>query len=315
MTVFLLLVAAVVVVVAAALLVAKLTWWQLALLVVVLVVVIRLAQVRWIVKFADYERGVVLRFGRFSRVAGPGWAFIMPFTETYTLIDTRVQTVDVKPQKVISKDQIGLTVDAVIFYQVKDPKTAVLKVGDYAKAFVLKTQAELRNVVGNMTAADVIANVGEINKRISEALAAAAAEWGVTITSVELQSVELPEEIVHAMREKKVAEQIKLAAEQRALGEKIQIDVISEAASKITEPAMRYLYLKSLGEIARGKSTKLIFPMELADLARSLSGAPAGTRPFERVFDELRSDYQKRVAELAPEAKSSSERTKKKLFK
>ena len=125
-------------------------------------------RVRILFELKEYERAVVFRFGRFIGVKGPGWVIVIPFIEKAVVVDLRTKTLDVKPQKVITKDKIELTIDAVIYLRVKDPAKAVLNVRDYERAAVLYVESELREVVGNMNMEEVISNVDKINKQLKE---------------------------------------------------------------------------------------------------------------------------------------------------
>jgi len=118
-----------------------------------------------LVQLLEYERAVVFRFGKFVGVRGPGWIFILPFIEDFVRVDLRVQTVDIAPQKVITKDNIQVTVDAVIYLRVVDAAKAVLAVQDYKNAAVLFIESKIREIAGGMTADEIISNVDAINSR------------------------------------------------------------------------------------------------------------------------------------------------------
>ena len=226
---------------------------------------------KFIYELKEYERGVVFRYGRFKNVVGPGWVLIIPFIETCTVVDLRVKTIDVPPQEVVTKDNIKLIVDAIIYLKVVDPANAILKVKDYESSVREYICANLRDVIGKMQMSDVISNISEMNKKLHEGITKICRPWGIEVTSVEIQKIELPEEVISAMHKKKAAEQEKFAMIERATGKKIEIDAIQEAASKLTAPTLQYYYLQSLQKIAEGKSTKFIFPLELSKLASSLS--------------------------------------------
>jgi len=242
-----------------------------------------------VLQLQEYERAVVFRMGKFSRVVGPGWMFLLPILETAEKVDLRIQTIDVKPQETVSKDNVKLKVDAIIYLKVVDPKAAILNVEGYQKSAVSYIQAHLRDVIGKMEMSEVIANVDEINKKLETELKEVASEWGVKVQQVEIQSVILPDEILAAMHRRKAAEQDKLAMKEKAAAQELNIEAIQRAASKLTDPTLQYFYLQSLQKIAEGKSTKIIFPMELSKLAEVFANKSGIS--YEKAQTEVRGRY------------------------
>ena len=238
----------------------------------------------------EFERVVVFRKGVFKEVAGPGWIFFIPFIESYKLIDLRTKTYDIPAQEVVTNDNIKLQFDAILYLKVTDPKKAILNIGDYKHASVTAIQGALRSVVGNLQLADVISNVGEITEELKKATTEVSGDWGVNIENVEIQSIVLPKEVQQAMHQLKQAEQKKLAAKEVAEGKRITIEAIQEAAGKLTDPTLQYLYLQSLEKIAEGKSSKIIFPLELSSLASRIAGSFGS---FEQAQDKVSEDYEK----------------------
>lgn len=253
---------------------------------------------QFIVQVKEYERIVVFRFGKFTRLAGPGWVVLVPFIEAYRLVDLRVKTVDVAPQDTVTKDSVKLIIDAILFIKVTNPVKAVLNVVDYEAAAVHYIRAHLRDIIGKVHTEDVISGIEEINKRLQEGLASVAKDWGIEVVKVEMQSVQLPPEVLAAMHEKRAAVDKKHAAVQRAEAQKLTIDAIQAAAGKLTDPALRYLYLQSLERIAEGKSSKIIFPMELSRLAEGLTKTLTGV-PYEKAQGDVLQKYKETVKEEA----------------
>ncbi len=267
---------------------------QGALLAAVLIAVLLIyaaSKVRILFELKEYERAVVFRFGRFIGVKGPGWVIVPPFIEKAVVVDLRTKTLDVAPQKVITKDKIELTVDAVIYLKVKDPAKAVMNVRDYEKAAVLFVESELREVVGNMTMEEVISNVDLINKRLKEGLQIVAKDWGVDVIAVEIKTITLPSGLMEAMHKRREAEQRKEAIRQEALAEKLRIDAVKEAAKGLSEEALAYYYIRALEQIASSKSTKIVLPLDLTTLARSISRALGGAVSPEKVENDRRGKY------------------------
>ncbi|RLG21643.1 hypothetical protein DRN74_01945 [Candidatus Micrarchaeota archaeon] len=245
----------------------------------------------------EYERAVVFRMGKFKKEAGPGWLFVIPYIESFRRVDLRVKTIDIPVQEVVTHDNIKLKIDAIIYLRVKSATKAVLNVRDYEKAAVSFTQARLRDVVGKMKLADVISNVDVINKHLKAGLQEVADDWGISVENIEIQSITLPKGVQEAMHQLKEAEQKKLAAKELAEGTKIKINALQEAAGKLTDPTLNYLYLQSLQKIAEGKSSKIIFPMELSKLAENISHRFGGD--YEKAQEKALADYRELVKDGA----------------
>ncbi|MFH1425011.1 MAG: SPFH domain-containing protein [archaeon] len=230
-----------------------------------------------IFEFREYERGVVFRFGKFHRVVGPGWVFVIPTIEKFVLYDLRTETIDIPPQEVITKDAVKLLIDAVIFMRVEDPVKAELYVEeDYRKAVEEYTKGRIRNVIGSVELGELYAKIGEINETLKKDVQNIAERWGVMITDIELIDVTPPPEVVEAMQAQEIAERYKAAAAEEAKTTQIRIGAIQEAAGKLTAPALTYLYLNALKDIANGQASKLIFPLEFSKLAEGISKGIGG---------------------------------------
>lgn len=228
-----------------------------------------------ILRLKDYERAVIFRFGKVNRVGGPGWTIILPFIEKYTYVTLRTQVIDVPVQQIITKDNIKVTIDAIIFMSVENTKesiiNSVVKVEDYKKAASYYVVAMLRDVLGEFVLTDVISNTENINKKITEDIKHVAKEWGIRITSVEIRDLQIPEEIVESMHLQKAAVQKKLAIFEEAESEKAKINAIREATEGLSDKTILYYYIKALEKVGEGQSSKIIFPMELTGLLQNIS--------------------------------------------
>ncbi len=249
----------------------------------------------FVIEIKDYERAVVFRMGKFLAIYEPGWRVLIPFVDEAVVVDLRVQTVDVPKQKVVTKDEIELTIDAIIYLKVVDVKKAVLEVRDYKEAAVSATYAHLRDIIGKMTLSEVISNIDKINTLVSKGLMDLAEKWGVSVEKVEIKEVKLPEEVMSAMHKKKAAEEYKKAAEQEALANAIKIDAVREAAGKLNEPALQYLYLEALKKVAEGKSSKILFPVELSKMAERIAGITG--KDYREIERDLRKQFKEFVRE------------------
>ena len=250
-----------------------------------------------IIELEEYKRAVILRYGKFHRVAGPGWVFLVPFIDDPRIVDLRVFTVNIEPQRVITKDNIVLTVDAITFLKITDPKAAVINIASPKQAVTDYIQAHLRDIIGKMELESVIGQVDVINSLLQKGLERISKDWGISVVKVEIQRIDLPEDVMQAMHYRKSAEQRKYAAEEEARAHAIKIDAVRAAAGKLTDPALQYLYLQTLQKIAEGRSSKIIFPIELTHLAERLStrfGADYG-----KTGEELREKYDEILLEKA----------------
>ncbi len=159
----------------------------------------------------QHERGVIATFGKYTRTAEPGLTFLLPFFQTLQHVDMRETVLDVIPQAVITKDNVGVTVDAVVYYEVTDPFRRLYNVVDFRTAAIKLAQTNLRNIVGNTALDEVLVSREQVNDELREVLDDATDHWGVRVTRVELQAVEPPRDIVDAMSRQMKAEREKRA--------------------------------------------------------------------------------------------------------
>jgi len=224
----------------------------------------------------EFQRAVIQRFGRLHRVGGPGWTLIIPGLEKSTIVDLRTQTLDIPRQNVITKDNVMIDIDAVIYLRVdKDPKeiiNSVMNVENYKEAARIFIKSNIRDVIGNMDLSDVISNVNDLNQKMKSELKEISKDWGIVVDSVEVKEIKIPDEVIDAMHKQKAAIQRKLAVFEDAAAEKEKIRAIHEAASGLSDTSLSYYYIKALEEMSKGASTKIIFPMEFTKLAGILTG-------------------------------------------
>lgn len=236
----------------------------------------------------DYQRAVIMRFGKVKRVGGPGWCIVLPFIETPTIVDLRTQTIDVPRQQVITKGKIELGIDAVIYLSVGKDKESVIKsvveVEDYRNAAKLYVVAALRDVLGSMTLDEVISNIEDVNKRIKEGLKHISYDWGIDCESVEIKDVDIPKTVQDAIHMEKAAEQEKLARMEKAMAHEFEIETVKRAAEQLSDRALSYYYVKALEKLGEGKSTKFLFPMEISRLAESIAKGTQSGPDLEGLF-------------------------------
>jgi len=220
----------------------------------------------------QYERGVVLRFGRLIKTREPGFNLIIPIVDRMIKVELRVVTMVVEPQVVITKDNVTIKVDAVVYFMVKDPVKAILQVADYIKATTQIALTTLRSVLGQSDLDELLFERDKINKRLSEIIDHHTEPWGVMVSVVEVKDVQLPDPMQRAMARQAEAEREKRAKVIHAQGEYQAAETLRQAAHIISiEPAALQLrYLQTLTEIA-GEKNSTIIPITL-DIANTLQG-------------------------------------------
>jgi len=213
----------------------------------------------------EYERGVILTLGRFTGVKGPGLIFVFPGMQQMFRMSTRVVVLDVPPQDVITRDNISVKVNAVIYFRVVNPQTAVLNVENYMYATSQLAQTTLRSVLGQQELDDLLANRDKINKNLQEILDLHTEPWGIKISSVEVKNVDLPQEMQRAIAKQAEAERERRAKVIHAEGEFQAAQKLSDAAAimAINPAAIQLRYLQTLTEIATDNNSTTIFPVPI----------------------------------------------------
>ncbi|ADI31786.1 band 7 protein [Staphylothermus hellenicus DSM 12710] len=228
----------------------------------------------------EYERAVIFRLGRLLGAKGPELFFIIPFVDNFIKVDLRVTTIDVPEQQIITKDNVTVGVDAVIYYRVFDPVLAVTRVENYHYAVMMMAQTTLRDIIGQVELDDLLSKREEINKKLQAILDEVTDPWGIKVTAVTLKQVRLPESMLRAMARQAEAERWRRARIIEAQGEK-QASVILGEAAKVFEQhpaALRLRELQTLLEIAKEKNLIVISPSTLGAETSLLGTAVALSR-------------------------------------
>jgi len=214
---------------------------------------------------AQYERGIVLRLGRFIGLREPGLRIIIPFIDKMYRVDTRTITMDVPEQEVITKDNVTVKVNAVVYMRVINPEDAVLEVADYIRATSLIAQTTLRSVLGQSELDELLAERDKINETLQRIVDEQTDPWGVKVSAVEVKDVTLPDTMQRAMAAQAEAEREKRAKIVHAAGELEASVKLAQAAAIISkEPAALQLrYLGTLTEIATERTNLVIFPLPM----------------------------------------------------
>lgn len=214
----------------------------------------------------EYQRGVLFRFGRLSGVLRPGLNVIFPFgIDKLWMVDLRTFTIDVPRQEIITRDNVPVMVDAVVYFNVYDPTLAVTKVANYVQSTTLLGQTVLRSVLGQHELDDMLAKRGELNEVLRSLLDQATDPWGVKVSAVEIKAVELPESMKRAMAKQAEAERERRAKVISADGEFQASEKLREAALVIASAptALQLRYLQTLTEIAVEKNSTILFPLPM----------------------------------------------------
>lgn len=223
----------------------------------------------------EYERAVVFLLGRFQRVKGPGLILVVPIVQQMVRVDLRTRVLDVPSQDVISKDNVSVKVNAVVYYRVLDPELAVIRVERFEEATSQLAQTTLRSVLGQHELDQMLAERESLNADIQRILDQQTDAWGIKVANVELKHVDLDESMVRAIAKQAEAERIRRAKVINAEGEFQAAERLRDAARIIaTQPeAMQLRYLSTLTEIANDRSNTILFPFPaelrgMLDLAR-----------------------------------------------
>ncbi|MDQ2997837.1 MAG: slipin family protein [Chloroflexota bacterium] len=213
----------------------------------------------------EYERGVVFRLGRLVGARGPGLFLLIPVVERMIRVDTRVITMDVPAQEVITLDNVTIKVNAVLYFMVVNPNWAIVKVMDYIRATMQIAQTTLRSAVGQVDLDTLLAQREKVNERLQKIIDEQTEPWGVKVTLVEVKDVELPQSMQRAMAKQAEAEREKRAKIIHAAGEYEASKMLAEAADVMAkEPVTLQLrYLQTLTEIAVEKNSTIIFPLPI----------------------------------------------------
>lgn len=213
----------------------------------------------------EYERAVVFQLGRFWKVKGPGLIILIPGIQQMVRVDLRTIVLDVPTQDVISRDNVSVKVNAVIYYRVLDAQKAIIQVEDYHMATSQLAQTTLRSVLGKHELDDMLAERERLNADIQQVLDAQTDAWGIKVANVEIKHVDLDESMVRAIAKQAEAERERRAKVIHAEGELQASEKLMQAAQMLSrEPgAMQLRYLQTLGSIAGDKSSTIVFPLPI----------------------------------------------------
>lgn len=220
----------------------------------------------------EYERGVVFQLGRFWKVKGPGLILLIPIVQQMVRVDLRTVVMDVPPQDVISRDNVSVQVNAVVYFRVVDPQKAIINVEHFYEATSQLAQTTLRSVLGQHDLDEMLAEREKLNDDIRNILDAQTDAWGIKVANVEIKRVDLNETMVRAIARQAEAERVRRAKIIHAEGERQAAEMLVEAARLLGgDPrAIQLRYLQTLTEIAGEKSSTIVFPLPM-DMVQALA--------------------------------------------
>jgi regulator of protease activity HflC (stomatin/prohibitin superfamily) len=237
--------------------------FDIAGLVVLIFVVMILASAIKVVK--EYDRLVIFRLGRLIGAKGPGIVFIIPIIDQIKRISTRTQVFDIQPQDLLTKDNVSVTVNAVVYFRVVDPNRSVVAVENFYQATVQIAQTTLRAVVGEITLQTLLDDLARVNGRLQEIIDEHTDAWGVKVANVEIKHVDLPQDMKRVMAAEAEADRVRRAKIVAAEGEFQASQKLTEAAALMaTQPmALQLRYLQTLVEVAAENNSTTIFPIPI----------------------------------------------------
>src|SRR5690606_2752192 len=225
--------------------------------------------------FREYERGVVFTLGRFTRVCGPGFVIIIPLVQQVVRTDLRTFVEDVPTQDVISRDNVSVKVNAVIYYRIVDPERAIINVENFSSATSQLAQTTLRSVLGKHELDEMLAERDKLNADIQEILDRQTDAWGIKVANVEIKHVDIDESMVRAIARQAEAERHRRARVINAEGEQQAAQKLLGAAMRLAEKseALQLRYMQTLTQIASDKSHTIVFPLPI-DLMKAFEKKP-----------------------------------------
>lgn len=232
---------------------------------------------------AQWEKALVFRLGRFTQVRGPGMFLVAPFIDSVRTVDARIQTIDIPHRQAITKDNVPVRVDGVIFMRVNDPSAAVIRVQNYTKAVLEYAQTALRDIVGGMTLDQILADRELLGKRVEELVETEIDGWGLDVAAIRIQDIELPEDLKRVMARQASAEREKRATITKAEGDREAAENLAAAAQMMaTSPgALQLRTLQSLDSLGTSPSNTIVLavPVELTQALQSVPRLVDAVKP------------------------------------
>ena len=239
--------------------------------VIVVVIIVILCSIRQI---QEYERGILFQFGKYKRILNPGWNIVLPIVQSYQKVDVRTKAVDVPEQDAITKDNVTIRINAVIYYNVFDASKAIISVENFHYAVSQLAQTTMRNAVGTVSLDELLTQRDKISEEICKIIDEATDPWGIKVENVELKDVKLPEEMQRVMGKVAEAEREKQAVITKSTGEKEAAVNLAEAAEIMSSSAgaLHLRTLSTLNDLSSDQSNTIIFAVPI-EVLRAFDGA------------------------------------------
>ena len=246
-------------------------WFAVAFIVIVILL-------RSIVQVNEYERGIKFSLGKFNKIMNPGWNLVLPIFQSYKKIDVRTKAVDVPEQDAITKDNVSVRINAVIYYKIFDASKAILEVENFYYAVSQLAQTTMRNVVGSVSLNELLAERDKISTEICKVIDEATDPWGIKVENVELKDVSLPAEMKRVIAKAAEAERERAAILTKAEGEVEAAKNLAQAAETMssTPGALHLRTLSTINDVSSDQSNTIIFcvPVEVLDAFKKVSENP-----------------------------------------
>jgi len=248
---------------------------DMALGIIIAVIVLFLISAIKVVR--EYERGVIFRLGRLVGAKGPGLFLIIPIVDKMVKVDLRTITLDVPPQEVITRDNVPVSVNAVVYFRVVDPQAAVVEVLDFVEATRQISMTTLRSVLGRVELDDILSERDKVNRELQQIIDEHTDPWGIKVSTVEVKDVKIPTEMQRAIARQAEAERERRSKVINAEGEFQAAEKLREAAAIMLEApgALQLRYLQTLSEISTENATTIVFPVPI-ELLDALHGRSQG---------------------------------------
>ena len=247
-------------------------------MVIAIIIVLLIIILKSIVQVNEYERGIKFSFGKFNKTMNPGWNFVIPIFQSYKKVDIRTKAVDVPEQDAITKDNVSVRINAVIYYKIFDASKAILEVENFYYAVSQLAQTTMRNVVGSVSLDELLAEREKLSESICKIIDEATDPWGIKVENVELKDVSLPEEMKRVIARAAEAERERAAVITKAQGEVEAAKNLAEAANTMasTPGALHLRTLSTISDISSNQSNTILMclPMEILDAFKAVAKNP-----------------------------------------
>ena len=245
----------------------------IAILIILLIIILKS-----IVQVNEYERGIKFSFGKFNKTMNPGWNFVIPIFQSYKKVDIRTKAVDVPEQDAITKDNVSVRINAVIYYKIFDASKAILEVENFYYAVSQLAQTTMRNVVGSVSLDELLAEREKLSESICKIIDEATDPWGIKVENVELKDVSLPEEMKRVIARAAEAERERAAVITKAQDEVEAAKNLAEGANTMasTPGALHLRTLSTISDISSDQSNTILMclPMEILDAFKAVAKNP-----------------------------------------